>query len=495
MASRTRQLTAVVALILVIGAVHVLALRPGHGWGGDFAQYVHHAKNLVEGVPYADTGYLYNPDYPQVGPPSYPPGTAMLLAPVYWARGLNLEAMKWVMIACLLLFLLAAYLGFRDQLSFGSAAALVALLGLNHFFLAETNQIRSDLPFLALLYLAILLVRRGEAAAGAGAQRTGQATRYYLAAGAVTYLAFATRVVGGLLIVAVVLADLIRARRITRPVVLACVVFGCLAAAQAMLFGGSGAYLDQLGAGPSALVANVAGYGTQMAVFWHNGYSKPLAVALFAAVTLLALLGNAASVRRRPGACEVFAVLYPAAIFLWPTYQGVRFLYPVLPLYLFYALRGLAHPWFARRERLRLATIASLAVAVGLSYAGMAATMEFGPLGEGVAKPESVAMFDYVRRHTGPRDVVVFIKPRVMSLHTGRASSVYHQPDDDRALWAYFDRIGARCLVVVENDAALAGSERPEVLAWLRGFVRRNGPRLARVWGNADFTAYRVRKP
>ena len=283
-----------------------------------------------------------------------------------------------------------------------------------------------------------------------------------------------------------------------RPVILACLVFGCLAAAQAVLLEGDGAYLDQLGAGPSVLLANAAGYGTQMAVFWHNGYSRPLAVALFAAVTLLALLGYAESVRRRIGTCEVFMAIYPAAIFLWPTYQGARFLYPILPLYLFYALKGLAHPWLAGRPKLRRATAASLAVAVGLSYAGMATTMEFGPLHEGVAKPESVALFRYARQNTGPDDVVIFVKPRVMSLLAGRASSVYHQPEDDRELWAYFDRIGARWLVVAENDAAFAGkdrqSERPEVLAWLRRFVRRNGPRLARVWGNADFTVYRIER-
>ena len=493
---------AIGALILAIGAAHVLALRPGHGWGGDFAQYVHHAKNLVEGVPYADTGYLYNRAYPQVGPPAYPPGTALLLAPVYWVAGPNLEAMKCVMIACFLVFLLAVFLCFRDELAPGPAAALVAVLGLNHFFLAETSQIRSDVPFLALLYLALLLVRQAEKGdillfppshrKTAGNSWPAEKVECPLFLGVMAYLAYATRIVGGLLMAAAVLADLVRTRRITRPVILACLVFGCLAAAQAMLIQGNGGYLDQIGAAPSVLLANAAGYGTQMAVFWHNGYNKPLAVALFAAVTLLALLGYAESVRRRIGTCEVFVVIYPAAIFLWPTYQGVRFLYPILPLYLFYALKGLAHPWLARRPKLRRATVASLAVAVGLSYAAMATTMEFGPLHEGVAKPESAALFEYVRRHTGPDDVVIFVKPRVMSLLAGRASSVYHQPEDDRELWAYFDGIGARWLVVAENDAAFAGSERPEVLAWLRRFARRNGSRLARVWGNADFTVYRI---
>ena len=107
------------ALIVAVGAVHAAARRPGHVWGGDFAQYVHHAKNLVTGVPYAETGYLYHAKYPQIGPPTYPPVAAAVLAPVYWARGLDLEAMKTVMLGCFLVFLVAVFLCFRDELPLG----------------------------------------------------------------------------------------------------------------------------------------------------------------------------------------------------------------------------------------------------------------------------------------------------------------------------------------------------------------------------------------
>lgn len=477
-------------LILLIAAAHVAARRPGHVWGDDFAQYVHHAKNLVEGIPYAETGYLYNPDYPQIGPPTYPPIAAVVLAPVYWASGLDLEAMKAVMLVCFLVFLLAVLLCFHDELSPGAMAALVAVLGLNYFFLEDTNVVGSDMPFLALLYLAILLVRRGEAAERSPASRTA----YYLAAGLVAYLAYGTRSLGALLMPAVVLADLARTRRITRPVILACVVFACLAAAQSRLFHSDTGYLDQFRAGPSVLLGNAVSYATQMAAFWHNGYNKPAAVAVFTAVTLLAVLGYVVAVRRRVGTCEVFVIVYPAIILLWPSYQGIRYLYPILPLYLFYALKGLEHPWLARTVRLRRAVIASLALAVGLSYAAMATATDFGPQREGVTRPESVALFDYIRSSAGPDDVVVFIKPRAMSLFAGRASSVYHQPEDDQELWAYFDKIGARWLVVAERDAAFEDFERPEVLIYLQAFVRRNSSRLERVWGNADFTVYRIRK-
>jgi len=61
----------VLGVLLVVGMVHVGALRPGQDWGGDFAMYVAHARNLAEGRPYAETGYVYNPDYATVGPPAW----------------------------------------------------------------------------------------------------------------------------------------------------------------------------------------------------------------------------------------------------------------------------------------------------------------------------------------------------------------------------------------------------------------------------------------
>jgi hypothetical protein len=476
-------------LILAIGAVHVLTLRAGHVWGDDFAQYLHHARNLAQGLPYAETGYLYNPGYASLGPRTYPPITPVLLVPVYWVCGFDLAAMKGVMIACFLVFLAAVAVAFRDDLPGGQLALLVAMLGLNRFFLEETNSIGSDMPFLALLYGAIVFIHQGEKAA----DRPRRRLAWYLAAGVLAYLAYGTRSVGALLVPAVVLADLLRFRRITRPVMAACLVFGGLAALQALLLHSDRSYLDQLGAPPAVLLGNAVSYVAQWAAFFRNGYSKPAAGVLFAAVSLLAVLGYGGSLRRPIAAREIFPAIYLAVVLLWPSYQGIRFLFPIFPLYLFYALRGLEHPWLAGRPRLRRVVAVVLLAAVGLSYVASATRIEIGPLREGVAKPESVALFDYVRAHTEAGDAIIFVKPRAMSLLTGRASSVYHGAQDDRGLWDYFEKIGARYLVVVENDDALKDAESPELLEYLRQFVARNGPRLERTWGNADFTVYRVR--
>ncbi|HEV2672560.1 MAG TPA: hypothetical protein VGU74_15810, partial [Gemmatimonadales bacterium] len=69
-------------LALVVGVLYLATIRAGHGWGDDFAQYILHARNIAAGVPYTQTGYIYNPDNPEVGPRAYPPGFPVLLVPV-----------------------------------------------------------------------------------------------------------------------------------------------------------------------------------------------------------------------------------------------------------------------------------------------------------------------------------------------------------------------------------------------------------------------------
>src|ERR1700748_2038347 len=61
-----------IILLLIVAGFHILTVRQGHIWGDDFAMYVHHAKNIVEGRPYTATGYLFHPSI-SVSPRMYPP--------------------------------------------------------------------------------------------------------------------------------------------------------------------------------------------------------------------------------------------------------------------------------------------------------------------------------------------------------------------------------------------------------------------------------------
>ena len=73
MVSNTQRNVIIVFIITLVGTFHLLTLREGHRWGGDFSMYIHHAKNIVEGIEYRNTGYLYNHHYSTLGPETFPP--------------------------------------------------------------------------------------------------------------------------------------------------------------------------------------------------------------------------------------------------------------------------------------------------------------------------------------------------------------------------------------------------------------------------------------
>lgn len=491
MNTRTKRLAGIVGLLVAVGLVLVMAHRQGHVWGGDFAQYVAHARNLVEGLPYAETGYLYNRAAPVIGPPTYPPGLPVLLAPLYAAFGLSLEPMKWLMAASFMVFLVALLAAFRRDLPYGQLLALGAIVGLNHFFVTETNIITSDLPFLAFLYLTMLLVKEAYAPG-----RSDKAQWILLlAAGLTIYFSYATRSLGLLLAPSLLLHDLFVSRRLTLKVIASLAVVVLLAGLQSWFLHSDRHYLDQFGPGVLVLLENAVNYGTRWAAFWHNGYSKALSGALFLFFTALTLLGFVDNTRKRTSICEIFFVLYLGVVFVWPSYQAERYLYPIFPLAVFYAFRGLNHPWILSRQRLHRGLIGLLLVVVPLTYIARYTTLEFGPQTEGVAKAESIELFEFIRTETPPDAVVIFVKPRVMALYTRRPSSMYQRPPKDSELWSYLVHIGADYLVVAENDEAFKYYAEPEVLEYLRDFASRNAASLERVFANTDFTVYRIELP
>ena len=156
----------VAAIIVAVALFYLGTIRDGSEGGGDYAMYIHHAKNLATGVPYAETGYIMNPHYPGLGPQSYPPGYPLLLAPVYRWSGMDLRMMKVQGILLFIAFLPLYFLLVRRELSRASALVALLITGLCPVFWAHKGSIGSDLAFLPFLFAGFLLIdrrHRGEA--------------------------------------------------------------------------------------------------------------------------------------------------------------------------------------------------------------------------------------------------------------------------------------------------------------------------------------------
>jgi hypothetical protein len=97
--------------VLLVPFFVLLALRwnwPPSATSGDYAQYLSHARALVEGRPYSDIGYIFQPAASLIGPRNYPPGLAVTLAPVVALGGVHSPLVRLLMLACVVLFVTLA---------------------------------------------------------------------------------------------------------------------------------------------------------------------------------------------------------------------------------------------------------------------------------------------------------------------------------------------------------------------------------------------------
>lgn len=491
-----KALGAVLVIILLTGVFHVATVRKGHEWGDDFSMYVAHAKNIAEGRPYWPTGLIYNPAVSWM-PQSYPPVFPLLLSPIYKLCGLNLEAMKLVGIFFFLASLLVFYAMIVSELSRFYVFVVTALVALNPYFWAFKDHVLSDFPFLFFSYASLLAIDR---VSGASRSVRDDFVRAAVVAAAI-YLAYGTRSIGLVLIPCLVAHHMVRVRRLTRSLLITIALFALLMIIQIALFHGDASYLGLFSVSPTSLLANTWTYAAEVRKLWANGQSELLQNVAFGGIGLAALVGFLRRLTAKCSIIEIFTVLYAAPVVAFDMYQGLRYLIPLIPFYLFYAfyavacLRGQAPEGveidrqrdrslgWASFERLTLfLCITGVLASYGLRYA----TTDYGPLREGIGKPATSAVFDYIRQNTEADDIFVSIKPRALALFTGRRATIYYCGTNQQELWDFFDRIQVTYILV--------GRERPCTHTSLRSFVERHKDVLEPRYSNEDFVLYHVKR-
>lgn len=483
----SRALFVALLCAVLIGVFHLVTLREGHDWGDDFSMYIHHAENLADGLPYAETGYIYNPHNPSVGPRMYPPGFPLLLAPIVKVFGRDLRPMKALVVAFFVGSLIVLFGLFRAVLPPAYAATLVVVTGLNPFFWEFKDHVLSDVPFLFFSLLSLYLFRQADAPDVSKRARLALA----VLAGVAAYAAYATRVLGLVLAACFIAHDLLRRKRIGWNAVLASCVFVVLACAQYVLWVHDTSYLDQLAPTAGVAVSNAIGYLRSLSELSDNGYLGAVRRGAFVASGALAALGFATSRRRDAGMLYLFPSLYLIPVILWPSEQGTRFLIPVLPFLFCYCLLGLQRVEVAVERRIgrRRIVLGGFLAAVLMSYAGRYSTLGFGPLDEGIANRESVELFEFVKASTAPGDVFLFSRPRALALYTGRSASAPYRPTDPCQLWQYLSEIRASYLITgPASDPFNADAE------YLRQFVSRFRGDFREMMANRDLAVYRIER-
>jgi hypothetical protein len=467
----------IVAIIIIIAPIYLFTVRDGHNWGGDFSLYIRHAMNIANGEPYDLTGYIYNPNAPHVSPKTYPPMFPILLAPVYKLYGLNLNMFKYEIILFWVASMILLFMIFQRELPAFLSFAAVLTIGLNPWFLEFKNNVLSDIPFLFFCYAALLSIMLMDAFP----DNSKKKTFYSILSGLLVYVAYLTRIAGIVFIPSLLFRDIITRRSISLSSLIVCCTTFLLIVTQKLIFFSDNSYFDQLSKSiPQFVKTFIHGasyYAVNLSYLWSNGHSVKLSVSIFIILSLFALIGLIRHIQIGISIFELFFAFYLVIIFSWPTLDGARFLIPIIPIFVFYIfffLNSLTNNKF--KAILAISTIAI----VCLTYIFQYQTLSYGAIQNGITEPNATQMFEYVKNSTVVDDIFIFRKPRIFVLMTNRHASAYHEPDNDNALWSYFDSIHAKYLVHdIKRDSV-----------FIRGFIDRNSDLLLPVYRNDLFIVY-----
>jgi hypothetical protein len=473
------------ATIAVVAAFYSLTIRDGQQWG-DFSQYVQHAKNIVEGESYGNTGYIFNPGVPWASQ-LYPPVFPLLLSPLYKLFGLNLTAMKIEMVIFFIAALVAIWLLFKQNLRSVYLLFIVVLIGFNPYFWNFKENIVSDIPFLLFSCLCLHVLNRTY-------DSEDFSLRNVLASAILLYLAFGTRALGILFLVVLAAYDVIRFRRPSGFLLRVAGLFAAFVVLQQSLIMGFPAYSEEFYFSLKAVYRNLITYGRFLSLFWHNGYFLIPTVIISLSLLALAVSGYIARIRERLTVLELYMPIHLGVVMIWPHSGEGRYLIPVLPIYLFYVFVGL--------DKIRCSAVVKrillsvLILGIGISYAGNYSRMNYGHI-DGATNQECVELFDHIKEETSPADVILFTRPRVLSFYTQRKSAVFPFEWEHDRIWNYLEEISADYIVAGEEyfdinfvigKAKVFGLDHQYVIP----FIRQYPSRFRLTYRNKGFSIYKI---
>lgn len=443
----------------------IVLFDPKIHMGGDSATYVLLAESLLT----SGDGYALSIE---PGPPQahtkYPPAYPALLAPLVLLFGRNFVVLKLlsVVFTAASVFLFCRYAGRRREPTpwFFLALAFAVSPGVIDY----SRWMLSEAPFLLFTLLALWQLDRDRDEEGMG--------RSFWLALLASVISFYVRSIGALLLAAGSLSYL--ARRRWRKFLVHGVAGACLTIPwlirNRLAEGAATPYLEEF------LLSNVydpeagyLGFTGMIARFFENGWlyaSRELAralagsdsswassfpvVAFAVLVSCLVLPGLALALRRRPGAPECYFVLICVAIMLFQTtVSDVRYLVPLIPLILIYAMDGAGVLVRATKSLLPpafpiLVTGVLAALALGAQAVRIPANVDmitryaggdpYAGYFSGLRRFSEAA--EWVKSNT-PSDAVVTVrKPRLFFALTDRRSVVYpFSSEPDSVLRAVLD--------------------------------------------------------
>ena len=423
----------IVILALILGSSR---LTRGHEWGDDFASYIMQAKSILNGKTQEfveHNAFTIYQSSSQIGPVAYPWGYPLILTPIYALKGDSPLALKLPGLFFFAGFLICLYLLARNHLTRTESLFLVSLFAFNPMLIDFLDQILSDIPFLFFSTLALLLMTNEKK----------RGTVDYILPGGVIACAFFIRTTGIFLLASFLAVEAFKVwtnrtnreatRQIFGEVLIVCVTFGLSWVVYALLLPGGGeSYFAQYQAFRiEAVPGFISGYFQLFSLFFgETTIWKYLYYVLF----IFFLIGVWIR-RKEESVFIIFFSLWMILLITWPYWQGPRFIFPLLPIFIYFTFRGMKTAINKLSEKYHrfgqgiFHAFWLLIVGIFLFNSGIRAynNLRNGRNINGPFDPVSSEVYSYIKEETSPESVLIFFKPRAMRLMTDRDTLMINQ--------------------------------------------------------------------
>jgi hypothetical protein len=476
----------IILIIVIIGIFYIFTIREGHQLcGDDDCMYIHHAKNIVEGRPYNETGYIYEYRNFHYSPRNYPPVFPVLLAPVYAMFGLNFTAFKIENIIIFLATLFMIFLIFKRELPLGYVILIIIVLGFNPYFWELKDYVLSEIAFLFFSYSSLLFFNTIHH------ENLPLKEQYlYAVLGAILiYLAAGTRIAGILFIPCLISYDILFIKKITRFTIIVTFLFTIFLLGQNLLLHSSDSYLGHLLAiNPRKFLTFSLLYLKHFGVYWHNGYSRIIGAFVVSILSGLFIIGYVKRIKKSITFFELFIIFYIMILIVTPGYGGTRYLMPLFPLFLFYIFYTINDIESITRRRIILLLVILMIFG---TYVARYTQINFGPIEEKerITRRELVDLFHYIKYNTTKNDVIVIDIARATALFTGRKTAIFPRNPldnsaiitDDKDITTYLKNIHAIYLISGDNASSIYKH------------VNLHKDDYQEVYSNSEFQVYKIK--
>ena len=419
-------------IVIILIFTPFLIHSNSHGWGGDFALYINQAQALWEGntqqLLEQNSFGLKHSSYSYYSPVLYPWGWPLLLSPVIKFAGLNFVVLKMVVLYFFIGTVISVYYLFRYKAGSTGSLLIAVYIAFNPGLIEYTNVLRSAFPFLFFTMLSFIMYESMNKSKDIGWSKIIPAAFFF-------FFASIIRSEGFLLVVAVGIAEFIKwgfqkysKKYLANRMWLfkMATVFILFHVAYVMILpGGTASNFKHFKLTTvDTAIDNISFYFNHLD-YCFSSFLKQSFVIVMLPFVLLGLYSRF----RDDMAIAVYFVLLHLLFIIWPHHE-IRYLFIIAPFYFYFLFQGikkinfsikLLGKSFSGNHLIFSALLLVLLLDFGfyLIRKSKAISVTEGPVTEDARK-----MFSFVKNNTSKEDVIVFFKPRVMSLFTNRRSCI-----------------------------------------------------------------------